>query len=228
MTKRRWIRPTAIIMGPVTILLIAMACGHTATPQQSLEQRPSPNSNQAVNKPNSPLDHDAPQSETSSNKLKCSIAVEEESWSTGKPAHVSIVVENVSGSKIDWTVIPAFVLVLESEEADVDDISYRRNQYWSPVDIKQNRLLDLQQKAHIYLEKSESMRSKIDLTTLRWVRRISAIWPSRDLFTTVSAGRYQLRLDIQDPEPYGYKSVGTSKVPLHRYVLSNTVHVEIK
>lgn len=227
MTERAWIRLTTIIMGPVTILVIAMACGHRATPQRSLDQKPSPTSNQAVTKPNQPSDQDVPESDTSSNKLKCSIAVEEESWSTGKPAYVSIVVENVSGSKIDWTVIPAFVLVLESEEANVDDVSYRRNQYWSPVDIKQNRALDLQQKAHIYLEKSESMRSKIDLTTLRWDRRISAIWPSQDLFTTVSKGRYQLYLDIQEPEPYGYRSVGSSKLPLVKHALSNTVHVEI-
>ncbi|MGH9955711.1 MAG: hypothetical protein ACREBC_01115, partial [Pyrinomonadaceae bacterium] len=99
---------------------------------------------------------------------------------------------------------------------------------WGPVDVKENRALGLQQEAHINLEKSESMRSKIDLNTLRWERAIGAVWPSQDLFMTVPAGRYQLYLDIQESEPYGYRSVGSSKVPLVKHAVSNGVQVAIK
>ncbi|MGH9908772.1 MAG: hypothetical protein ACRD8U_24705 [Pyrinomonadaceae bacterium] len=123
--------------------------------------------------------------------------------------------------------IPAFIFVLD-EEADGDEFSARRNQYWGPVDIRENRALGLQQEAHINLEKSESMRSKIDLNTLRWERAIGAVWPSQDLFMTVPAGRYQLYLDIQESEPYGYRSVGSSKVPLVKHAVSNGVQVAIK
>lgn len=226
MTHRLWFLATTILPGGLTLLLIAMGC-HGVSPRRTLEPQGPSNSNQVVSQTNNTLAEDPPQTEATSNKLKCSISIEEQIWSTGKPALVSFVVENISGSKLDLKAIPAFIFVLD-EEAGGDEFSARWNQYWGPVDVKENRALGLQQEAHINLEKGESMRAKIDLTTLKWERRIGAVWPSHDLFTIVSVGRYQVYLDIAESEPYGYRSVGSSKVPLVKHALSNTVHVVIE
>ncbi|MGH9904914.1 MAG: hypothetical protein ACRD8U_04925, partial [Pyrinomonadaceae bacterium] len=138
MTQRLWILATTMRTGSLTLLLIAMGCGQGVTPQRSLEPPRSSPSNEVVSQPNKTLDQDGPQTESTSNKLKCSIDVDERTWSKGKPAVVSIVVENVSGGKLDMKVIPAFFFVLEGAEANVDYFSARRNQYWGPVDIKEN------------------------------------------------------------------------------------------
>ncbi|MGH9958526.1 MAG: hypothetical protein ACREBC_15565 [Pyrinomonadaceae bacterium] len=129
---------------------------------------------------------------------------------------------------MELRVTPAFFLRLESEGAKIDEFAARRNEYWGPVDIKENRDLGAPKSASISLEKNESLRSTIDLNNLKWELAIGAQWPSNELFALVPKGRYQFHLDIQESEPYGYRSVGSSKAPLVKHALSNTVHVVIE
>lgn len=116
--------------------------------------------------------------------IKCSIAVEETRWSKGDPVLVSVVVENVSGSKINLKTIPMFTL--------------NETQYGCPVDIVgEEHTLPPNARSNISLERGALINSRIDISKLGWGLCISSIWPAHNLYSLVPPGRYKLRLDIE-------------------------------
>jgi hypothetical protein len=213
----------------VSLPVILMACSHRSERRGVLDaQNPSEQSNQFSKNENKMADQESPQREPESSKVRCSIAIEEERWSKGKPAFVSFVIENVSGSIIDMKIIPSFRLVEYSEKADSVGPSGERNQYWSPVDVTKNTTLSSQGALDVKLEKDQTLRSRIDLATLRWARSISAEWPSHDLFKTVSPGRYRSYLTIEELAQSEVQSIRQTKAPGTKTVRSNEVKVVIE
>jgi hypothetical protein len=120
-----------------------------------------------------------------SNGLRCSIAIEEIKWPKGSPALVSVIIENVSESKVNLETIPAFKL------------NENKIEYWCPVDIAgEGHALPPNARSIISLEKAAFMDLRIDLSKLKWGMSLSAIWPENS-FYPISPGRYKLSMDIE-------------------------------
>ncbi len=118
------------------------------------------------------------------NGLRCSISVDKTIWANGEPVIVSVIVENISESKVGLKTIPAFTL------NDMD--------YWCPVDIvSEDHNLPANARSIISLEKGAQINSKIDISKLGWDRGISSIWPAHNLYSLVPVGKYKLRLNIE-------------------------------
>ena len=119
-----------------------------------------------------------------SNGVRCSITVESKHWSNGGPAIVFVTVENVSEDKVDLKTIPAFTL--------------NEMQYWCPVNIAgDDYSLPANARSNISLEKGAQINSVIDISKLGWDLGNSSIWPSRNLYSIVPAGKYRLCLDVE-------------------------------
>ena len=228
MTVTMRTRSTLRLLGLIVVLLmptILAACRGSVAPQKLQAQRPT-ETNQVRNQGENVKVKASPETGSASSPVKCSIAVEEEKWSKSKPAVIAVVVENISHSKRSLRVVPSFRLV--QDEVDLNRPGGSKNEYWSPVDIKKNRALDLQGVVALDLENGESIRFNIDLTTLQWGRSIDAVWPSRDLFAVVPKGRYELYLLIDYTDGKESKSTQSAKVPTVRPARSNGVHVIIE
>jgi len=134
-----------------------------------------------------------------SNGLRCSIALEETHWSRGDPVLVSVVIENISGSRVNLKTIPAFTL--------------DETQYWCPVDIVgEDHTLPANARSTISLERGASINSRIDISRLGWDRGISSIWPARNLYSLVPLGRYRLCLDIEVVDGHESERIRSNKV----------------
>ncbi len=116
--------------------------------------------------------------------IKCSIVVEEKSWSKGDPVLVSVIVENVSGSKVNLKTISSFTL--------------NEMQFYCPTDIVRGEYV-LPSDAHsiISLERGALINSRIDISKLKWGMGLAASWPNNSFYNIVSPGQYKLRLDIE-------------------------------
>ena len=119
-----------------------------------------------------------------SNGIRCSIAVESKDWSSGDTVIVSVTVENMSEDKVDLNTIPAFTL--------------NEMQYWCPVNIEGDDYnLPANARSNISLEKGAQISSVIDISMLGWDLGTSSIWPSKNLYSVVPAGKYRLRLGVE-------------------------------
>jgi hypothetical protein len=135
--------------------------------------------------------------------IKCSIAVEETRWSKGDPVLVSVIVENVSGSKVNLKTISSFTL--------------NEMQYVCPVDIERGgQALPPNARSTISLEKDALMNLRIDISKLKWGMSVSSIWPEHSFYSLVPPGQYKLRMDIE---------VVDSGVP--KWIRSNEIAVDI-
>lgn len=134
-----------------------------------------------------------------SNGLRSSIDTEETAWSRGNPALVSVLLENVSGSKVDLRTIPALRL--------------NESEYWCPVDIEEEgQSLPANARSTISLEKGASVNVRIDLSKVGWDRGISSVWPAQNLYALVPPGVYRLRLDIEVIDGGGPKWIRSNQV----------------
>jgi hypothetical protein len=133
-----------------------------------------------------------------SNGLRCSIAIEEIKWPKGSPALVSVIIENVSESKVNLETIPAFKLNENKlETIPAFKLNENKIEYWCPVDIaEEGHALPPNARSIISLEKASFMDLRMDLSKLKWGMSLSAIWPENS-FYLVSPGRYKLSMDIE-------------------------------
>jgi hypothetical protein len=119
-----------------------------------------------------------------SNGLRCSVDVEKTRWSKGDPALVSVIIENVSGSKVNLRTIPTFTL--------------NEMQFVCPVDIVRGEYaLPPNARSTISLEKDALMNLRIDISKLKWGTGVSSIWPDHSFYSLVPPGRYKLRMDVE-------------------------------
>jgi len=118
-----------------------------------------------------------------SNGLRCSIAVEETRWSQGGTALVSVIIENVSGNKVNLKTIPSVTL--------------NEMQFLCPVDIARGEYaLPSNARSVISLDRDDLINSRIDLSKLKWGMGLAATWPDNS-FYIISPGQYKLRMDIE-------------------------------
>lgn len=135
-----------------------------------------------------------------SHGLKCAISVPKPRWSKDGPAMVSVLVQNVSGTKVDWRTIPAFRL---------DDSC------WGPVDLaKGGRASPANSRSTISLNPGEILRCDVDLAKLRWDRVESSIWPAKKLYSLVPPGKYSLGLNIEITGEEKPRWVRSGKIPI--------------
>lgn len=138
-----------------------------------------------------------------SNGLRCSIDLEKTQWTRGNPVLVSVIVENVSGSHINLTTIPAFTL--------------NGDRYWCPVDIfKEGYALPPNGRSTVYLEKGAAVNKTIDISRVKWGNTFAATWPDEDFYSLLPSGQYKLGMDIE--------IVGNG---LSAWIRSNEVNINI-
>jgi hypothetical protein len=144
------------------------------------------------------------------NQIKCSVTVEGDSWSRGKPAYALIQLENVSGKDIKfWAGYYFYFNSLASS-----GYGRRGDGYWSPAGVvtKDGQLVlvahDLSKtlppgrtsgrfpNEAVSLKKGESKQIKVDLTRLLWQDGISSYWPDGEFFDVIPKGRYWLELEM--------------------------------
>ena len=151
--------------------------------------------------------------------LRSSISVETMHISRGGPFVVSVIIENVSGTRIDLKTISAFHLTNSSKSSPESTLAF--GGYWCPINpADKNPALHpgliLAFPSRLVMEKGTSVSATMDLTRHGWERSASSWWPARDFDSVVGPGKYVLRLDIQ---------VGPGTEP--KWIRSNEVEVMI-
>jgi hypothetical protein len=152
--------------------------------------------------------------------LRCSISVEKMPVLKGSPFAVSMIIENISGTRVDLKTITAFHLVNSSKTSPESTLQF--GGYWCPINLadtnpagKSGPILATQ--SQVVLEKGTSLRATMDLARHGWEKSTSSWWPAREFDSAVVPGKYVLRLDIQ---------VGSGTDP--KWIRSNEIDVVIR
>ncbi|MBZ5500107.1 MAG: hypothetical protein LAP85_27240 [Acidobacteriia bacterium] len=132
--------------------------------------------------------------------LRSSISVEKMPASRGSPFIVSVIVENISGTRVDLKTISAFDLRNSSKTSPESTLTF--GSYWCPVNLTDKNPagksgLILASPSQLVMEKGTSIRATMDLTRHGWDKSVSSFWPARDFDSVVGPGTYIIRLDIQ-------------------------------
>jgi hypothetical protein len=138
--------------------------------------------------------------------IRCTIQVQDREWTPAAPAIVRGKVENLTEGSLEIQVHP--ILYLSSKTSSAE-----RDKYWAPVDLFQDGPLPVEKRpmdkeAEVvaikalpikltFNNKGESIDFRIDARHVLWDREISSIWPSRELFTALEPGSYDLRLVLE-------------------------------
>jgi hypothetical protein len=138
--------------------------------------------------------------------IRCTIQVQDREWTPATPAIVRGKVENLTEGSLEIQVQP--ILYLSSKTSSAE-----RDKYWAPVDLFQDGPLPIDKRPMdkegevaaikalpiklAFSKKGESIDFSIDARHVLWDREISSVWPSRELFTAVEPGSYDLRLVLE-------------------------------
>jgi hypothetical protein len=139
--------------------------------------------------------------------ISCSIQTEQKEWKSAEPAVVTGQIENLADGPLEVRVMP----VLSLSTTASDDLP---GGYWSPVDVLHDGPLgtDRQPSAPTitaitsrrillqFKKKGDSINFKFDARHTLWERQISSVWPSRQLFSVVKPGSYDLQLEFETDE----------------------------
>jgi hypothetical protein len=107
---------------------------------------------------------------------------------------VRATVENLGGHPVAISVVPAFVL----RPSSADEVSWPA--FRAPVDTGSGKPLFVNGQAHLRLAPSARQTVVVPLESLYWDHYESVIWPSRPLRRVVLPGRYDLILEIREPD----------------------------
>jgi hypothetical protein len=169
---------------------------------------------------------------------KFSIEIKNTDWKKGKPVIVNAAIENISDSKYELPTRVDFRL----DESDYKGTFYAPFSLTKTYDKSarecQNNLIAENVRrvggaVEIYPDKNlvsfaaiEKKDFKIDLTGICWAASESNLYPSRNLFETVTAGRYKLYFEMEFPA--GMKEYEGIKYPTFMSLISNKIEIEIK
>jgi hypothetical protein len=110
------------------------------------------------------------------------------------PDAVRATVENLAAQPVAITVVPAFVLRPSAPE-EVGWPAFR-----APIDTVTARPLAVNGRVNLQLAPRARQTVVVPLESLYWDHYESVIWPSRPMRRVVLPGRYDLTLEIHDPD----------------------------
>ena len=110
------------------------------------------------------------------------------------PDSVRATVENLAAQPLAISVVPAFVL----RPSAADEAGWPS--FRAPIDTETGKPLVINGRARLELAATARQAIVVPLESLYWDHYDSVIWPSRPLRRVVLPGRYDLSLEIRDPE----------------------------
>ena len=110
------------------------------------------------------------------------------------PDAVRATVENLAAQPVAISVVPAFVL----RPSTADEAGWPA--FRAPIDTVTSRPLAVNGRVRLQLAPNARQTVVVPLESLYWDHYDSVIWPSRPLRRVVLPGRYDLTLEIHDPE----------------------------
>ncbi len=110
------------------------------------------------------------------------------------PDSVRATVENLAAQPVAIRVVPAFVL----RPSSADEVGWPS--FRAPIDTETGKPLVVNGRARLELAATSRQAVVVPLESLYWDHYDSVIWPSRPLRRVVLPGRYDLSLEIRDPE----------------------------
>lgn len=110
------------------------------------------------------------------------------------PDGVRATIENLADRPVELSAVPAFVLSPSTSD-EVGWPSFR-----APIDTGTGKALSVNGRARLHLAPGARQTVVVPLESLYWDHYDSVIWPSRPLRRVVLPGRYDLTLEIHDPE----------------------------
>jgi hypothetical protein len=147
-------------------------------------------------------------------QVRCSITFEDGRLSKGRPAHVLVRLENVSGKDLKLWAVYQFNLKNLSEEAVSRGHDVAGDEYYSPSGImseggrlalapqdlnntvRVDRTTTRFRNEEIHLRSGEVKQFKVDLTRLVWGARMSSYTASQQFFDLIRRGTYGLSLEL--------------------------------
>jgi hypothetical protein len=110
------------------------------------------------------------------------------------PDAVRATVENLAAQPITISVVPAFVLT----PSTADETGWPA--FRAPIDTVTARPLAINGRVRLRLAPNARQTILVPLESLYWDHYDSVVWPSRPLRRVVLPGRYDLTLEIHDPD----------------------------
>jgi hypothetical protein len=110
------------------------------------------------------------------------------------PDAVRATVENLAAQAVAISVVPAFVL----RPSTADEVGWPA--FRAPIDMVTASPLAVNGRVRLRLAPKARQTVVVLLESLYWDHYESVIWPSRPLRRVVLPGRYDLTLEIHDPE----------------------------
>ena len=145
-------------------------------------------------------------------RIKASITIDSTTLSRGKPAIVTITLENTSGQELEISSTSSFDLRNLSKESVGRKMVIVGDRYWSPVNIlegtpTQLNIMDPEKlrqgivvgrvpEVTLKFARDETKTFKVDLTKTLWNDSMYSVWPEEDLFKIVPKGTYALSLSL--------------------------------
>lgn len=113
---------------------------------------------------------------------------------TGQPTSVRVTVRNLSPRAVAFRGLTRLSLRLAEEGPRAGP------PYWAPVDLRSARTPETSEPKPIRLAAGEALDVVVDLKTLGWAEGGCACWPDGALARVVLPGRYELQVEIEEPE----------------------------
>jgi hypothetical protein len=149
-------------------------------------------------------------------QIKISIASDSAILTRGKPALVTVTIENISGAELELSSSGSFHLASMSKKARARNHQVFGDRYWSPVNLTDSapveiKIIDEEKlkeelaagrapKVSIQLAKCETKTLTVDLTKFLWNASMSSTWPTEPLFKFVPKGSNALSLSVRNRE----------------------------
>ena len=114
--------------------------------------------------------------------------------SVGQPTSVRVTVRNLSPRAVAFRGLMRLSLRLAGEGPRTV------SPYWAPIDLRSARSPETSEPKPIRLAAGEAQEVVVDLRNLAWAAGGCACWPDGTLTRVVLPGRYELQVEIEEPE----------------------------
>jgi hypothetical protein len=129
---------------------------------------------------------------------------------TGQPTSVRVTVRNLSPRSVSFRSLTRMSLRRAEGQGRPGP------PYWAPVDLRSARSPETGEPQDFRLGPRESRDLVVDLRALAWAEGDCACWPDGSLVRVVLPGRYELRVEIEDPDAGFWWRSGTAAAVMKR------------